>query len=117
MHKYKLQYVISYGLGPLFQQNLMHGIKSSQFYAVSFDKSVKEIVHKVELDLGFLKREVCTYYLTSVFLEDLVTTFMMETTNWKLCLQNIIQNLFNDAHIHLKFLPDLQCVLGDCDGQ
>lgn len=127
MHKDKLSYVITYGLGPFFQQNLVDDVKLAQFYAVSFDESLNEVAQKGQMDLvvrywDHHKGEVCTRYLTSVFLnsataEDLVNSFMLGITKWGLSLQNIIQISLDGPNVNLKFLRDIQqkCLSDDGD--
>ncbi|KAJ8872966.1 hypothetical protein PR048_026582 [Dryococelus australis] len=51
MHKDKLSYLITHGLGPFFQQNRPQDVKISQLYTVSFDEGLNEVAQKIQMDI------------------------------------------------------------------
>ena len=72
MHKDKLSYSITYGLGPYFQCELASDVRKSEFYSVAFDESLNKVAQKGQMDqvVKFWKgdEKVETRYLNSSFL-------------------------------------------------
>ena len=67
----KCRYMTVFGLGPYVQDLLYDNIKQSKHYVILFDESLNQMLQKKQMD--FLIRtwqhgEVCTRYLTSVFI-------------------------------------------------
>lgn len=46
MHKDKISYVMSHGLGPFFQRNLSSTVKQCSEYIVSFDECLNKVIQK-----------------------------------------------------------------------
>ncbi|KAJ8681170.1 hypothetical protein QAD02_016957 [Eretmocerus hayati] len=72
IHKDKLSYAVTYGLGPYFQKELANDANKCEAITVSLDEAFNEFLHKGQMDLmvRLMKNgEVHTRYLTSVFLE------------------------------------------------
>ncbi|XP_071482987.1 uncharacterized protein, partial [Diadema antillarum] len=67
----KCRYITVFGLGPYVQDLLYDNIKQSKHYVILFDESLNQKLQKKQMD--FLIRtwqhgQVCTRYLTSVFI-------------------------------------------------
>lgn len=51
MHKDKLGYVVTYGLGPFFQNELANKVKACPYFSVSFDESLNDVAQKKQMDI------------------------------------------------------------------
>ena len=51
MQKDKVSYVITYGLGPFFQEELTQYVSKCKYYAISFDESLNKIAQKGQMDI------------------------------------------------------------------
>lgn len=119
MHKDKLGYVVTYGLGPFFQKELSNTIKQCDFYAVSFDESLNEVAQKGQMDIVVRfwgENEVKTRFLTSCFLghataHDLLMNFISALKEQGLNLKNMMQVSMDGPNVNLKFLKDLKSYL------
>ena len=68
----KCSYVINFGLGPFFHNELVEHVKKSPFYSISFDESLNEVVKKQQMDVvvsywDSSTQKSCVQYLTSKF--------------------------------------------------
>lgn len=121
MKKDKLGYVITYGLGPYFQNQLAKIIRECDIYAVSFDESLNKISQKGQMDLiirFWRNNEVNTRYLTSTFLghataADLLMVFTTVFKEHSLNLKNMLQVSMDGPNVNKKFLKDLISYLND----
>ena len=73
MQKDKLAYMITYGLGPYFQNVVVREVKTSLWYAASFDESLNKVAQQGQMDIVLRywnsdANSVSTKYLTSAFL-------------------------------------------------
>ena len=71
LQKDKCAHFINYGIEPHFCSILMDNIKDSEFYAISFDESLKTVMQVGQMDFvaNFWENvayKVCTYYLDSI---------------------------------------------------
>lgn len=121
LHKDKMSYIITYGLGPHFQNLLANKVREVGFFCVSYDESLNKVVQKGQMDLvvRFWDEEnqsVSTRYLTSVFLNsatssDLQSSFLEGVKGLNLSPKNIIQISMDGPNVNLKMLHDLQAFL------
>ena len=49
--KDKLKYVVNYGIAPYFTQLLKEQVSSSEWFVVSYDESLNEVIQESEMDL------------------------------------------------------------------
>lgn len=73
MHKDKLSYVVTYGLGPYFQNEISKIVKQCPFFSIFFYESLNKVAQKEQMDLHVRywdseAKKVSTRYLTSTFL-------------------------------------------------
>ena len=121
MHKDKICYVISHGLGPYFQSELSKLIQQCEFYTVSFDESLNKVAQKGQMDIiiRFWKNDqVNTRYLTSTFLghataADLLSAFTKAFNDHDINLSKMIQISMDGPNVNKRFLSDLCSVLSD----
>lgn len=116
MHKDKLSYVITYGLGPYFQEQLTNTVRKCDFFCLSLDESLNKIAQKGQMDIivrffDDSKNKVMTQYLSSLFLGHCTAFNLLES--FKHCLHNlglpiskIIQVETDGPNVNLKFLKD-----------
>lgn len=118
MHKDKLSYVITYGLGPYFQNQLIKEINKCDFYCLSLDESLNKVSQKGQMDIivrfwDTSKNEINTRYLTSVFLghakaSDLLDSFTGSISGLGMSLKKIMQMETDGPNVNLKFLRDFE---------
>ena len=51
LQKDKSAYFINYDIAPHFRSILMDNVKDSEFYAISFDESLKTVIQTGQMDL------------------------------------------------------------------
>lgn len=126
MQRDKLAYVITFGLGPYFQKDLVDTIKTCNFFAVSFDESLNKVSQRSQMDIVIRywddsKNEVATRYVTSAFLtsgtaDNLQKHFTNTLIELGLPLSNIVQIALDGPNVNLKFLRDIREYLKhDCE--
>lgn len=125
VHKDKLAYIVTYGLGPYFQQKLVDVVKGCPFYAISFDESLNKVAQKGQMDIIVRfwnngNQEVSTRYLTSAFLgratsADLLQAFTSAIGSQSLDLKKMIQVSSDGPNVNIKFARELQSQLADAD--
>ena len=124
MHKDKLSYVITYGLGPYIQKELAYVVKSCKFFAISFDESLNKIAQKEQMDLVVRywndKDQISTRYLTSCFIEgakaeDILASFKKALLDLHLDLKKIIQISMDGPNVNLKFGRDFDDYLSNVE--
>ncbi|XP_048512809.1 uncharacterized protein LOC125501482 [Athalia rosae] len=124
LSKSKASYLIVYGLGRYFQDQLESLVKKCDILVVGFDESLNKISEKEQMDIAIRfwdveKNEVSTRYLTSLFLghttaQDLMDAF---TNNLpKDLLKKILQVSMDGPNVNLKFVKDLQIELKEISG-
>ena len=121
MHKDKLSYVITYGLGPYFQKELSYIVKFCDYYAISFDESLNKITQTEQMDLVvryWAEGKIHTNYLTSVFLNgskavDILKAFKGALVDLGLSLTRIIQISMDGLNVNLRFSKDFDTYLTD----
>lgn len=122
MHKDKLAYEITYGLGPFFQEKLSIEVAKKPYFAISFDESLNKVAQKGQMDIvvrfNGAEKLVETRYLTSTFLQkataqDFLDAFVSAVKNLGLNLKKIIQVSMDGPNVNLKFLQDLKTYLKD----
>ena len=80
----KLCYLIKFGLGPFFKGKLIHNVQNSNYYSLSFNKSLNRVTQSSEMGLmvRYLEHSdylVKTRYVTSEFLGDDIIGIMIWT--------------------------------------
>jgi hypothetical protein len=121
MKKDKAAYIVSYGLGPYFQNELSSMVQKCDHYAISFDESLNKVAQEGQMDIVVrfwdeARNAVATRYLTSAFLghataDDLLHTFTSALAAQNLNLKNMIQVSMDGPNVNLKFLRELQVFL------
>lgn len=116
LSKSKAAYVIVYGLGTYFNQELLDLINSCDQIVVGFDESRNQINKKEQMDFVFRfwnknSNEVNTRYFTSTFLghakaTDLLRAFYDNIPSQIMC--KILQISSDGPNVNLKFLKDIQ---------
>ncbi|KAJ8675979.1 hypothetical protein QAD02_011765 [Eretmocerus hayati] len=117
MHKDKLRYVITHGLGPFSQSELTDFIRSLDFVTVSFDEFFNPIFHQSQMDLlvrYWFSNRVEPRYLSSTFLghstaRDLLVAFIDVFEKLGMNLEKILQIESDGPNVNKKFLKD-SCV-------
>ena len=51
MQKDKAAYVVTYGLGPFFQDQLSDIVRKCKFFSISFDESLNKVSQKGQMDI------------------------------------------------------------------
>ena len=121
LHKDKLGYLVTYGLGPYFQKELTNLVKECPCFCISFDESLNSVAQKGQMDMAVRFWDgnlVQTRYLTSAFLghataEDLLMTFLQNLKDTGLDAKKMLQVSMDGPNVNLKFLKDLKKYLGD----
>lgn len=118
MGKDKCAYVVTYGLGPFFKQQLVDVVTSCSFYAISFDESLNKVAQKGQMDIvvrfwSETNQEVATRYLTSTFLghstsSDLLQAFTDAIVGNKMDLSKMIHVASDGPNVNLKFARELK---------
>lgn len=121
MQKDKNAYVVSYGLGPYFQEQLSTKVSKCPYFAISFDESLNKVAQKGQMDVvvrfwNDATNEVATRYLTSAFLqhatsEDLLNAFTSALGQQNLNMKKMIQISMDGPNVNLKFLRELKAYL------
>ena len=121
MQKDKNSYVVTYGLGPYFQEMLSSTVQKCPFFAISFDESLNKVSQKGQMDIvvrfwNDATDEVTTRYLTSTFLghassQDLLTAFTSALGQQNLNLKKMQQVSMDGPNVNLKFLRELKTYL------
>lgn len=123
MHKDKLSYVLTYGLGPFFQNELAMMVKKCDYFSISFDESLNKISQKGQMDLHVRfwnnnKNETSTRYLTSTFLghataTDLLNAFTAAVSNLGLSNSKIIQISMDGPNVNFSFIRSFKTFIKD----
>lgn len=121
MQKDKMSYVVHYGLGPYFQEELANKIRNSDFFAISFDESLNKVAQKCQMDLivrFWNDEKLDTRYLTSCFLDgatavDILTAFLAALNKFGIDIKKMIHISMDGPNTNLKFLKDLQVYLSE----
>lgn len=121
MQKDKASYVVTYGIGPYFQEQLISQVKSCLFYSVSFDESLNKVAQQGQMDIVLRfwnesTNEIDTRYLTSTFLGhatavDLLNSFTSALCSQNLNLKRLLQVSMDGPNVNLKFLTELKAYL------
>lgn len=116
MHKDKLAYTVTYGLGPYFQDQLINELGKCDFFCLSLDESLNKVAQKGQMDVivrfwDASKNIVNTRYLSSMFLghskaSDLLDAFTTCLQDLGLPLTKILQVETDGPNVNLKFLRD-----------
>lgn len=118
LHKDKIAYSITYGLGPHFSNLVAERVKRSPFFALSIDESLNDICQKQQMDImvNYWAQDdgcVATRYLTSAFLEkssalDLLEELTTCVAESNLSLENLIQLSTDGPNVNLKLIFDIK---------
>lgn len=121
MHKDKLSYCTTYGLGPHFQKQLVAQVQKCDIFSVSLYESLNKIAQKGQMDIVLRiwvevngREKIETRYLTSCFLETatangILTAFISVFKNFDIDIFKKIVNLSMDGpNVNLKFLKDFK---------
>lgn len=118
LHKDKVAYSITYGLGPHFSNLVAESARLSPFFALSIDESLNDVCQKQQMDImvnywALDEGRVCTRYLTSAFLEtssalDLLEKITICVAESNLSLENLIQLSTDGPNVNLKLICDLK---------
>lgn len=118
MHKDKIAYSVTYGLGPYFGNVAASNVRRSPIFALSIDECLNDISQKQQLDVmaNFWDCDndrVRTTYLTSAFLEKTAAENLLESVlsvikDANLNLENLVQLSTDGPNVNLKLLFDLK---------
>lgn len=116
IHKDKLSYSVTYGLGPHFQKDLANLIRNAKFFSASFDEVLNKVAQKGQMDLvvKFWKDDkVETRYLNSCFLQaacatDLLKAFKLGFSSLGINTKKLINISMDGPNVNLKFFDDLK---------
>lgn len=121
MQKDKNAYVVTFGLGPYFQDQLTSKLQKCSFYTISFDESLNRVAQKGQMAIivrfwNDTSNDVSTRYLTSTFLKhatsaDLLNAFTTALSEQNLNLKNMLQVSMDGPNVNLKFLRELKAFL------
>lgn len=121
MQKDKNSYVVTYGLGPYFQNQLSSIVQKCPFFAISFDESLNKISQLGQMDIVVRfwndeKNQADTRFLTSVFLghatsDDLLHAFTSALSQHNLNIKRMLQVSMDGPNVNLKFLRELKTYL------
>ncbi|GBM75925.1 hypothetical protein AVEN_125336-1 [Araneus ventricosus] len=116
----KVGYLLAYGIAPFFfEKELSDKCNKCEFLVVRFDESLNKVAQKQQMDINVRfwdeqEKQVCTRYLTSVFLgrtraSDLLQAFKdgLKSVEFK----KILQISMDGPDINLKFLKDFKADL------
>lgn len=123
MHKDKISYSVTYGLGPYFSNLTASKVRRSPIFALSIDECLNEISQKQQLDImvnywDVQENRVGTSYLTSAFLEKSAAENVLESLlnvlkEKDLPLDNLIQLSTDGPNVNLKLIFDLKTHMKD----
>ena len=114
MKKDKVSYVMTYGLGPFYENKLLNRLQDPMLncYALSVDECLNKVCCKGQMDLilrfwDVKEDKLMTRYLTSVFLEEcdadtLLTSITNTLNKFGLSLAKIIQLALDGPNVNLK---------------
>lgn len=118
MHKDKLGYMVTFGLGPHFQNSLAQEVSKCEFFCLSFDESLNKIAQKGQMDIvvrywDSSLNQVSTRYLTSTFLGhattlNLLNAFTCSLSQLGVSVAKATQIQCDGPNVNLKFLKDFQ---------
>ena len=118
MHKDKLGYTVSFGLGLHFQSNLVQEVNKCEFFCVSFDESLNKIAQKRQMDIvvrywDSSLSQVATRYLTSTFIGhattiNLLNAFTCSLSQLGVSVAKVSQIQCDGPNVNLKFLKDFE---------
>lgn len=118
MHKDKIAYSVTYGLGPYFANVTANNVRRSPIFALSIDECLNDISQKQQLDVmaNFWDSDtdrVRTTYLTSAFLEKTAAENLLESVltiikDTNLNLENLVQLSTDGPNVNLKLLFDIK---------
>lgn len=116
LHKDKTAYVVTYGLRPFFQGELVKVIQKCDYFSVSFDESLNKVAQKGQMDIhvrywNCTENEVTTQYLTSTFMGhacagDLLQMFIGAFSNLGLSVKKIRQISMDGPNVNFAFLRE-----------
>lgn len=120
----KLGYLLVYGITPFFKAELSEKLNECDFFVVGFDESLNKVAQKQQMDINMRfwnedTQEVCTRYLTSVFLgrtraSDLLQGFKDGLKDFD--LKKILQISMDGPYVNFRFLKDLMADLATDTG-
>ena len=107
----KCSYLILYGMYPYFQDLLLDEISKSPFFSLPFDESHNKILHHGQMDFqvrywDLEKREACTRYFTSEFLQSATSEDLgkkIDSVLSKLNMLNLLQLSSDGPAVNLNF--------------
>ncbi|KAG8171120.1 hypothetical protein JTE90_015572 [Oedothorax gibbosus] len=121
LHKTKVSYGITYGLAPYFKEQLRETLLQCDMFAVGFDESLNKVSQNQQMDLVVRfwhpdKNEVCTRYLTSVFLgksavTDILIAFQNGLTGFD--LKKMVQVSMDGPNVNKAFYSNLSSSLAE----
>lgn len=111
----KCSYLISFGLAPYFQNELVRKVKNAEFYVLSFDESLNTFIKEEQMDL-FIRfwdnelQRVVTHYFTTEFMGhtracDLLQVFKQATAT--LDLAQLLQISMDGPAVNWKFIRQM----------
>jgi hypothetical protein len=117
LHKDKVGYMFTFGIGPYFQTELSKYLQTLDFYTLSFDESLNKVTQKSQMD--FIVRYwdnalniVQCRYLTSMFLEGMTASHLLDAytvtlSDLGLSMHHVIQIATDGPNVNLKFHNNL----------
>ncbi|MBP1527239.1 MAG: hypothetical protein H9Q66_04895 [Spiroplasma ixodetis] len=125
MKKDKLSYVITYGLAPYYQNELVKRLSNASCFAISIDESLNKICSKAQMDVlvqfwDNTSNKLSTRYLTSLFLEkctadNMCSTLITALNGFGLKLGNMIQISMDGPNVNLALFKLLHEYLSNPD--
>ena len=112
----KLRYSVNFGIGPHFKNILMDNVKKSDYFVISFHKSLNPLTSEMDLLVRYLEessKRTYTRYVVSQFLgharhTDLFNSFCSSMKDDVMCESKLLQISMDGPSVNLKFLQDIQ---------
>lgn len=118
LHKDKIAYSATYGLGPYFLNEVCENVRKSPVFALSVDECLNEISQKNQMDImvNYWDESVSrinTRYLNSLFLEKSTASNMLQelltcVESSNLSLEKLVQLSTDGPNVNLKLIFDLR---------
>lgn len=119
--KTKTSYIVSYGLAPYFQEELLKNLRGCREFVICFDEALNRISQRGQMDIVVRYWEptqnvVATRYLISSFLghaaaSDLLKNFTECLQSLSLSTSKLLQISMDGPNVNWKFVDDLKKTL------
>ena len=83
MSQTKMTYLINFATAPYFLEVLITELKSCNFYLISLDESLNDIIQTCQMDVHIRywsssKNQICVHYLDSKFMGHATANYLLE---------------------------------------